>query len=88
MGAAVQHEPYPLQVAEWLDTVEAKIIKMFGASPSGEYTYDQDKAATAALAAEGIYPSPGVDEWLQRPLKDHFNKTVLRALLRASSLTF
>ncbi len=72
MAAAVRYDPYPPQVTEWLDTVEAKIVEMFGASPSGEYTYDQEKAATAALAAEGIYPPPEVDEWLRRPLKDNF----------------
>ncbi len=77
MADAVRHgklDPYPAEVTQWLDVVEAKIVKMFGANPSGEYTYSQDKAATAALAAEGIYPPPGVDEWLQRPLKDHFNE--------------
>ncbi len=82
MGAAVHHDPYPLQVAVWLDIVEAKMVKMFGTSPSGEYTYDQEKAARAALAAEGIYPPPGVDEWLQRPLKDPL-KEILRALLES-----
>ncbi len=67
-------DPYPAKVTQWLDVVQARIIKMFGGNPSGEYTYDQDKAAKAALAADGIYPPPGVDEWLQRPLKDHFNE--------------
>jgi hypothetical protein len=81
MAAAVPHEQYPEEVTEWLGTVEAKIVEMFGASRSGEYTYEQEKAAKDALAAEGIYPPPGVDEWLQQPLKDHFNK-FLGALLR------
>jgi hypothetical protein len=84
MAVPVRHEQYPLQVTEWLDTVETKILTMFGASVSGEYTYEQERAATAALAAEGIYPPPGVEEWLQRPLKEHLDETVLQALLRGS----
>jgi hypothetical protein len=62
-------DPYPPQVTQWLDTVEAKIVEMFGANPSGEYTYDQDSAATAALAADGVFPPSDVEEWLNRPLE-------------------
>ncbi len=47
---------------------------MFEANPPGEYTYEQDKTPTAALAAEGFYPPPGVGEWLRRPIKDRFNE--------------
>lgn len=42
----------------WLDTVNAKMVEMFGPPEDEEwgYTYEQEKAAEAALVQEGKHP--------------------------------